>query len=130
MDTSQERFEDQFHKLLIESEEESEGQQDETAGESQQLDEDPDLKSESESFDELGMFRHPVDFYNLFLDADMMELVVTDMNRYGQRRAVKLGTSKIRRRRSTERGNSSESAFKWESSNYHECVITDASDQL
>uniref|UniRef100_A0A7I5E6D4 RNA-binding protein 33 n=1 Tax=Haemonchus contortus TaxID=6289 RepID=A0A7I5E6D4_HAECO len=36
-------------------------------------------------------------------------------------------TPKIRRR--TEQGDSSESASKWESSDYHECMITGASDQ-
>uniref|UniRef100_A0A7I4Z4X7 DDE_Tnp_1_7 domain-containing protein n=1 Tax=Haemonchus contortus TaxID=6289 RepID=A0A7I4Z4X7_HAECO len=35
---------------------------------------------------------HPVDFYNLFLDAEMMELIVTETNRYGQQRAEKLGS--------------------------------------
>ncbi|XGW31672.1 hypothetical protein V3C99_010100 [Haemonchus contortus] len=55
MNTSQERFEEQFHQLLIEYDEESEGHQDETADESQPQDEDPDFESESESGDEPEM---------------------------------------------------------------------------
>ncbi|VDO62859.1 unnamed protein product [Haemonchus placei] len=51
MNTSQERFEEQFHQQLTESE----GHQDETADESELQDEDPDYESESESGDEPEM---------------------------------------------------------------------------
>ncbi|VDO53898.1 unnamed protein product [Haemonchus placei] len=55
MSTSQERFEEQFHQLLIESDEESERHQDETADELHLQDEDPDFESELESGDEPEM---------------------------------------------------------------------------
>ncbi|KAK6010020.1 hypothetical protein OSTOST_25016, partial [Ostertagia ostertagi] len=50
--TSEDRFEEEFCQLLIESDEESEGRQDETADESQLHDDDPDFETESESGDE------------------------------------------------------------------------------
>ncbi|VDO38831.1 unnamed protein product [Haemonchus placei] len=56
MNTSEERFEEKFLQLLLESDEESEGHgQDESAEESQRQDEDPDFESESESGDEPEM---------------------------------------------------------------------------
>ncbi|VDO48909.1 unnamed protein product [Haemonchus placei] len=116
MSTSQERFEEQFHQLLIGSDKENEGSQDETADGSQLQDKDPDFESESGDEHEMSWSTttstqdrwiftgeygpaahifscsHPVVFYNLFLDAGMMELEISETNRYGQRRAEKFGS--------------------------------------